>query len=113
MRSINGCRNADSRQSSLYSSGVIHFTHGSPFALELGDQLRQFDQILIAEVGAARSDCHEGILSSGVCVTGQNRAQPPLLIKEADTVFAPIVAVIDQFELTSEPGMEWMGYPET
>jgi len=111
--SINGCGNSGSRRSSLYRGGVIPFTHGSPFALELDDQLRQLDQILIAEVGAARSDGHEGILASGICVTGQNRAQPALLVEETNAVFAPIVAVIDQLELTSEPGMKWMGYPET
>jgi len=64
-------------------------------------------------VGAARSNDHEWILSSGVCVTGQNRVQPALLIEEADTVFTPVVAVVDQFEVAAVPGMEWMGYPET
>jgi len=103
------------------SSGRVLFTvaalfplhMASPLPFKLGYQLCQFDQILRAEVGATRSDCHEGILSSGIGVTGQNRAQPALLVEEANAIFTPVVAVINQFELAAEPGMEWMGYPET
>jgi hypothetical protein len=65
-------------------------------------QVRQSDQILIAEEASPGRDLHERIDPSGIGTTRQNRLQMAFSVTEVDSVLAPVRAVLDELKFATE-----------
>ena len=94
----------------LYIPGIIGLT--LRFLLSLCDsleQLGQSQQIPYPKDGSTGSKDHTGI---GRGKAGPSRREDPHMIRsfvEADTIFSPTVAVIEDLKLLAVQGMEGVG----
>ena len=75
-------------------------------------QLHQSDQILTPKEGSASSNFDKWIDASGIRAARQNRLQLACAVTVIHTILTPVIAVLEQFELTPKQGMEWMSYAE-
>src|SRR5439155_20309396 len=75
-------------------------------------QLRQFHQILSAKQRSARRDLYKRIDACRIGAARWNRLQLSFRVEEIHAILAPVVTVLDQFELLTESWMERMGYSE-
>jgi len=65
-------------------------------------QLRQLYQILSAKKRSARRDLNKRIDACRIGAARWNRLQLSFRVEEIHAILAPIVAVLDQFELLTE-----------
>jgi len=73
-----------------------------PTSSETLQQLRQFHQILSAKKRSARRDLHKRIDTCRVGAARWNRPHLSFRVEEIHAILAPVVAVLDQFELLPE-----------
>jgi len=73
-----------------------------PTSSETLQQLRQFHQILSAKKRSARRDLHKRIDTCRVGAARWNRPHLSFRVEEIHAILAPVVAVLDQFELLTE-----------
>ena len=75
-------------------------------------QVRQPEQLFKAKQRSPGSKLYERIHGSGIGAARQDRLQLALGIVEVNAMLTPVLAVVEQFELTLEQRMEGMGYAE-
>jgi hypothetical protein len=63
-------------------------------------------------MGSASGDHHKSIWGDRIGPTGWQRAQNILCVMKVHAVFAPVMAINDQFKLLPEQRMKWVRYPE-
>ena len=99
------------RRSCLYTRGRIWFTLPR---LQLGQQARQLDEVLRAEVGAPARDDQERIGSVNVRPAGWQRAHPSLTrLAEEHAVLTPGMRKANQVVLVPAQWMEWVRHTES
>jgi hypothetical protein len=102
------------------SIGRITFTVAALFTLhmslclssEVVYELRQFDQIGVAEPRPPRRNRDEWIDAAGIRTTRQESLQSPFGIVEIDSVLAPVLVIVHKLKLAPEQRMEGMDYAE-
>ena len=105
---------------SVSQAGAFFFTVATTLALHIlllrsdpvGYQFGQSSQVLPPEMTPAGRDDNERVRRYRVGPTGWKRAQRTLGILELDSIFAPVVAIDDQFILLAEERMEWVRHPK-
>jgi len=77
-------------------------------AADLGDQLRQLDEILHAQRAPASRHGHEQINVPGIRPPPRQRALHTLLVEEEHAILSPVLTDRDEHELPAAPRMERM-----
>jgi len=75
-------------------------------------QVCESGQVFVSKEGSSRRNLDERIYSSGIRAARQHRLQLAFCVVKVDPIFAPVLAVIHQFELPPEQRMKRMGYAE-
>jgi len=72
------------------------------------DQLDQANQINDPEPGSALSHDFDRVRPGYVCPACRYRPQAPVFVMEIHPISSPVLAVLENFEHPSLPGMEWV-----
>jgi hypothetical protein len=65
-------------------------------------QIRQSEEILVAEAGPSGGKFHGRVETRHIRATRQNRLELPVRIEEVDAILAPVLAMGDQVEDATE-----------
>ena len=99
---------------------AFSFTHATKLDLHTfllrsdraGYQFSQPNQVLPSEVAPAGCDDNERVWGHRIGPTGWKRAQRALGILKVNSIFAPVVAIDDQFVLLAEERMKRVRHPK-
>jgi hypothetical protein len=75
-------------------------------------EICQFHQIFIPEIGPAGRDGYEWIDWRHARPTRWNGAHAPIIIEVIHTVLTPVVPIADMFELSAKQWVKRMRHPE-
>lgn len=76
-------------------------------------QVRQFDEVGHAKVGAALGQDYHRILGTGIGPARRQATGFPLLVQVDDPILTPELPVVDQLILMPIERVEWMRHPKT